>query len=62
MPKPQQLFLKRSESIENEKFLLNLSDINLFFPELKGYSANFFSKKTISIVSINLHFLGGCIR
>ena len=51
MSKPQQLFLKRGESIENEKLLLNLSDIDLFFPELKGYLAKFFSKRlSVSLV------------
>ena len=28
-------FLEGGESIENEKLLLNLSDIKVFFPELK---------------------------
>ena len=62
MSKPQQLFLKRGESIENEKLLLNLSDIDLFFSRIEGIFSKIFFKKTISIVGINLDFLGGCIR
>ena len=54
-------FLKRGESIENEKLLLNLSDIKVFF-RTEGILRKTFLKKTISIVSVHLPFLGGCIR
>ena len=54
-------FLKRGESIENEKLLLNLSDIKVFF-RTEGILRKTFPKKTISIVSVHLPFLGGCIR
>ena len=38
-------FLKKGESIENEKILLNISEIKVSFPELKGYLAKNFSKR-----------------
>ena len=38
-------FLKRNESIENGKLLLNLSD--KFFSELKGYLVKLFSKRLL---------------
>ena len=43
MPKPQQLFW-RGESIENEKFLLNLFDIKVSF-RIKGIFSKTFLKK-----------------
>ena len=54
-------FLKRDESIENEKLLLNLSDIKVFF-RIERILSKTILGKTISIVSILLHFWGGCIR
>ena len=54
-------FLKRGESIENEKLLLNLSDIKVFF-RTEGILRKTFLKKTIGIFSVHLPFLGGCIR
>ena len=59
MPKPQQLL--RGESIENKYLLLNLSDIKVLF-RIGGIFSKIFLKKTISIVSIHFHYLGGCIR
>ena len=61
--KTSEAFLKRGESIENEKLLLNLSDIKVFF-RIEGILSKTFVKRTISIVGIRLlfHFLGGCIR
>ena len=42
-------FLKRDESTENGKLLLNLSD--KFFSELKGYLVKLFSKRlSVSLV------------
>ena len=40
-------FLKRGEYIENEKLLLNLSDIEAFFQNLKDTWQNFSQKKSI---------------
>ena len=54
-------FFKRGESIENKKLLLNLSEIKVFFRN-EGILSKSFLKKAVSIVSIRLHFLGGCIR
>ena len=58
--KTSEAFLKRGESIENEKLLLNLSDIKVFF-RIEGILSKTFVKRTISIVGIRLlfHFLGG---
>ena len=56
-----QLIFRRDESIENEKLLLNLSDIKSFF-RIEGIIRKTFLKKIISIVSIRFHFLGGRIR
>ena len=56
-----QLIFRRDESIENEKLLLNLSDIKIFF-RIEGIIRKTFLKKIIGIVSIRFHFLGGRIR
>ena len=61
MPKPTTALLKRCEAMENVKLLLNLSDIKVFF-RIEGVLIETFLKKTISIVSIHLHYLRGCIR
>ena len=57
MPKPQQIFFKRGEYIENEKLLLNLSGIKVFFSIEKILSKTFL-KKIISILGMHLHYLG----
>ena len=50
-------FLKRGEYLENEKLLLNLSDIKVFFRIEKILSKTFL-EKTIIILRIHLHYLG----
>ena len=53
--KPLSAFLKRGEYIENEQLLLNLSGIEAFFSELKGYLAKLFSKKVYLV-----YLMGRC--
>ena len=57
-------FLKKGRYLEKEKFLANLSDLmsKFIFSELKTCFANPFPKRLISILSIYLHDLGGCMR
>ena len=50
-------FLKRDEFIENEKLLLNLSGIKVFL-RTERILGKTFLKKTFSILSIRLHYLG----
>ena len=57
MPKPHQFFWKRSEYIENEKLLLNLSGIK-DFSKIERKLCKTFLKATISILTIHLHYLG----
>ena len=52
--KTSEAFLKRGESIENEKLLLNLSDIKVF-SELKGYLAKLLSKG-LSVLLVSVYY------
>ena len=58
MPKPQQLFLKRNEYNESEKIQLNLSDTKVVFLRAESLLGKTFAKKTISLFSIHLRYLG----
>ena len=54
-------FSKKGEYIENEKHLLNLFDIKVFFFRVESILSKAFLKKTISIFSIHLQHLGNPI-
>ena len=55
-------FLKRGEYIKNEKLLLNLSGIEVFFFRTERIFSKTFLKKSITVFSINLHYLGDTLH
>ena len=50
-------FLKRGKYLENERFLLHLSDIKVYFFQIESIPSKIFLKKTISVTTICLHHL-----
>ena len=64
IPKLRQLFWRTENISKRKNYLVNLSDLmsKFTFSELKASFANPFPKRLISILSIYLHHLGGCIR
>ena len=57
-------FLKKGTCLEKEKFFVDLFNLTskIVLSELKVRFANPFPKRLMSILSIYLHYFGGCIR